>query len=191
MNDSAQRKNRGGRPRGVSVQLPTRNDPDRLLGYEGAFVRALVENPKLTYAQAWAIARGVPPERATKGMRSSASQALQRPRVQKYLAEQRAAVHAKAKEQIACDRVSVLRDLQEVKDRCMEAVPVFNARGTPIGRWTFNATGALRALELIGRELGMFVDRKEVRHGPLHDVSDNELETILAESAAQAGFVIV
>jgi hypothetical protein len=173
------------------VQLPARNDPDRLLGHEEAFVRALIEQPKITYAQAWAIARGLPIERATKGMRSAASQAMQRPRVQKYLAEQRAAVSAKAKEEIACDRVAVLRDLLEIKNRCMEAVPVFNARGEPIGEWTFNSAGALRALELIGRELGMFVDRKEVRHGPLLNVTDEELDTILAESAAQAGIGIV
>jgi len=172
------------------VQLPARNDPDRLLGHEEAFVRALIEKPKLTYAQAWAIARGLPLERATKGMRSAASQAMQRPRVQKYLAEQRAAVSAKAKEEIAYDRVAALRDLLEVKSRCMEAVPLLDKFGRPNGSWTFNAAGALRALELIGRELGMFIDRKEVRAGPLQDVSEEELDTILAESAIRAGIVI-
>lgn len=47
------------------------------------------------------------------------------------------------------------------------------------------ANEAIKCLELIGKELGMFVERKEVRTGPLESVSDEELTRIAQELYAQ------
>lgn len=38
-----------------------------------------------------------------------------------------------------------------------------------------------RALELLGKELGMFVDRKEIRTGPLDEATPDELERLREE----------
>lgn len=72
----------------------------------------------------------------------------------------------------------------------MQAVPVVDRHGGPTGEFRFDAAGALRALELIGRELGMFVERKEVRSGPFEGVSDDELDTIIFDAALGAGLEI-
>jgi phage terminase small subunit len=66
----------------------------------------------------------------------------------------------------------VLNQLVEVSQRCMQKTPVMifdreekeyvqatNEEGE--GIWTFNAMGANKSLELIGKHLGMFVEKHE------------------------------
>lgn len=54
----------------------------------------------------------------------------------------------------------VLEGLMEVKDRCMEATPVLTKEGIETGDYIFNAPGANKALELLGKHLSMW-DKKE------------------------------
>lgn len=181
---------RARRPRGVHVECASRHDPDRLTAREESLARALVENPGITHKHAWAVARGIPRESATESMRVLAAKALARPRVQMRLAELRAAVHAKATDEIAYGRLDVLRDLLDVKARCMAKESIITKSGARLGERLVDAAGALRALELIGRELGMFVERKEIRHGPLDDIRDDELDQIILDAAFEAGMQI-
>ncbi len=55
----------------------------------------------------------------------------------------------------------VLAGLQEFAERTMQRVPVLDRLGNETGQWTFKAGAATRAFELMGRHLGMFVDRHE------------------------------
>lgn len=56
----------------------------------------------------------------------------------------------------------VLMGLKEVAERCLQRVPVVNMAGDQVqdeeGRdvWQFNAPGANKAFELLGKHLGMF-----------------------------------
>ena len=96
---------------------------------------------------------------------------------------------------LALDRLYVLRNLKEVVERCMENEAVRDRNGkqvtvvTKTGElsavYTFDSKGANRALELIGKEFGMFVDRKEVRHGALAEASDEELDAELGRLASE------
>lgn len=97
----------------------------------------------------------------------------------------------------------VLADLVKIKERCMQQSPVLDRRGQPVkdnqGRsvWAFDSRGALKALELMGKHLGMFTDRHEINaddslrvhvdYGTQANVltlpgmqalSDNELQTL-------------
>lgn len=65
----------------------------------------------------------------------------------------------------------VLENLQEVLERCMERAPVLVRQGREMvqlvdedGRnvWEFNANGANKSLELLGRNLAMWTERTEV-----------------------------
>jgi len=177
----------------VHVAIASRLDPDRVTAFEESLVRTIVENPEITYAHAVARLRGIPREKATGSMRVLASRALARPRVQKRLAEMRAAVKAKAEEEIGYGRLDVLRDLLAIKTASMEIVPIFVGTGLRMrvaGERLADAGGALRALELIGRELGMFVERKEVRAGPLEQLADDELDQIIVDAATIASIEI-
>lgn len=53
----------------------------------------------------------------------------------------------------------VLDGLRENYDRAMQHEPVLDRDGKPTGEYTYAGTIANRALELLGKHLGMFVDR--------------------------------
>jgi hypothetical protein len=79
----------------------------------------------------------------------------------------------KVTDQIAFNREWIMDKLRGIVER---ALPV---QAQPSDKPEFAA--ANRALELLGKELGMFVDRKEVRTGSLLDeVEPSELEQLRA-----------
>lgn len=61
----------------------------------------------------------------------------------------------------------VVSSLREVAERCLQRAPVTNAKGKQVqdeqGRdvWKFDSTGANRALELLGKHVNAFGERKE------------------------------
>ena len=59
----------------------------------------------------------------------------------------------------------VMKDLKDVKEKAMDSVPVRDKDGNPIGTYNFNAAGANKSLELIGKELGMFVNKVQPDEG--------------------------
>jgi phage terminase small subunit len=91
---------------------------------------------------------------------------------------------------IVAGRKWVLTSLKAVAKRCMQAEPVLDSKGTPTGEYTFQASGANRALELLGKEYGMFVDRTDSVHrfASIVDLLENgtpeQLQTELAELEA-------
>jgi hypothetical protein len=58
--------------------------------------------------------------------------------------------------ELAVDRVWVVKQLIEVVERAMQAVPVRDKKGYPMGSYVFQGQVANKALELIGKSLGMF-----------------------------------
>lgn len=56
----------------------------------------------------------------------------------------------------------ILNGLREVAERCMQGKERLAKDGTPLGVWQFDSAGANRAMELLGRYKGMFVDKHEV-----------------------------
>jgi hypothetical protein len=59
----------------------------------------------------------------------------------------------------AVDREWVLSNLKENVERSMRHEPVHDSRGVPTGEFRYEGGVANRALELIGKELGMFGER--------------------------------
>jgi phage terminase small subunit len=69
-------------------------------------------------------------------------------------------------ESIGITKESVIKSLIDIRDRCMQSVPILDTSGKPTGEYRFNATGATRAVELLGKSIGLFnqkfsVDVKE------------------------------
>ena len=87
-------------------------------------------------------------------------------------------------------RVWVLDELRDNALKAKAAVPVLDAKGQPTGEWRADFGASNMALKLIGMELGMFVERKEVRHGRLDDVTDEKLREITEAALIEAGIVI-
>ena len=121
-------------------------------------------------------------------VRSEAGKVARKPAVaatiERLKAETAAELAKSMKHDLGLDRVFVLSNLKEVVERCMEHAPVRGRDGKPIpGQYTFDAKGANQALMLIGKELGMFVERREVRHGALVDASDEDIDREIATIA--------
>jgi phage terminase small subunit len=131
--------------------------------------------------------------------RSEGYKLCKRPQVAAYLEQLKAeagkALLEHVANDLALDRKYVLGNLKEVVERCMERELVLDRNGKPVtvitktgelaAVYTFDSKGANRALELIGKEFGMFVERKEVRHGALAEASDEELDAELGRLASE------
>lgn len=115
-------------------------------------------------------------------------------RVNEILAE-REKLHgqstAEAIQRAALTKEWVIDRLVENVDRAMQAEEVKDSQGRLTGEYRYDGSVANRALELLGKELGMFIDRKEVRTGTLDGATPDELERLreelIAERARRAG----
>jgi len=54
----------------------------------------------------------------------------------------------------------VVNNLKTVVERCMRQVPVIDKDGNSIGEYRFDASGANRALELLGKHIQEFQRKK-------------------------------
>lgn len=84
----------------------------------------------------------------------------------------------RAIEKTGIDKAWVMAELVEVVKMAKAAEPVRDANGEPIGEFKQNLAAANKALELIGKEFSMFIDRKEVRTGPLDSLEHDELKEL-------------
>lgn len=131
------------------------------------------------------------------GARPSAARLLRDATVCSRVAELRKAVEEPARERAiekaAVSKAWVLERLTKVVDLGMAIEPVMDRDGGETGELkAANLPAANTALGLIGKELGMFVDRKEVRTGALDGLAHDDLkafrDALLAfEAAGQGG----
>lgn len=99
----------------------------------------------------------------------SASRLLENPKVKDRIAEiltERESIRQRevteAVKAASLSKQWVLERLMENADRALQRQPVLDDEGAPIGEYTYNGSVANRALELLGKEVGMFIDRKDV-----------------------------
>ena len=101
---------------------------------------------------------------------------------------------AKRAQRVEVTQDYVLSNLVEVVERTMQRAPVMDRKGEQVtdeeGRavWTFDAKGANRALELLGKHLGIFTDkiRAEVS-GPDGGPMASEIVVRFVEPGEEAG----
>jgi phage terminase small subunit len=71
-------------------------------------------------------------------------------------------LQARVADSVVVSRQWVIERLVENANRAMQAAAPLDGQGQPIGDFKYDGSVANRALELLGKELGMFVERKEV-----------------------------
>ena len=89
--------------------------------------------------------------------RQIGSENLSKPAIADRIAELQAERGAKTE----LDAEWVLERLKRIYDRCMQEEPVKDADG-PTGEFKFEHSGANRSLELIGKHLAMFTEKREL-----------------------------
>ena len=83
---------------------------------------------------------------------------LTKPNISKRIAELMA--ERSAKTEITAEYV--LSSLHKVAERCMQERSVVGSDGEESGEYKFEHSGANKSLELLGKHLGLFVERKEL-----------------------------
>lgn len=121
-----------------------------------------------------AVTAGFAPKRATV----TGSELLARPEVKVRIAELQALVTERVTEKTGISKAWVIEELVEVVKMAKQAEPVTDAKGERTGEYKQNLPAANQALGLIGKELGMFIDRSEVRAGPLDGLEHEELRQL-------------
>ena len=101
---------------------------------------------------------------------------------------------AKRAQRVEVTQDYVLSNLVEVVERTMQRAPVTDRKGEQVtdeeGRavWTFDAKGANRALELLGKHLGIFADRVRAEvSGPDGGPVASEIVVRFVEPGGEAG----
>jgi phage terminase small subunit len=89
--------------------------------------------------------------------RQISSENLSKPDIQEYLTQ----LQRERSQRVALDADWVLRRLRENVERAMQATPVLDRNGNDTGVYRYEGAVANRALELIGRHLGMFNELSE------------------------------
>ena len=135
------------------------------------------------------VAKGEKPPRAyvaagysEAGAAQSAGRLLKDAQVCARIEQLRKAVEEPARERAiekaAVNKAWVLHNLTKIVSMGMQAEPVTDEEGQPVGEYRQNLAAANKALELVGKELGMFVERKEIRTGALDDLDHEELKRL-------------
>lgn len=130
---------------------------------------------------------------AAKSAHVLASRMLKLDKVASRVAEIRKNISTLAEEKSAIDKTWVIDQLVENVGMAKQAIAVCDREGKETGEYEQNLAAANRALELIGKEIGMFVDRKEIRTGKLDHLSPEDqvtaLEAVEAAIREQQGAV--
>ena len=94
-------------------------------------------------------------------------------------------------ERIAIDKAWVVSKLVENYERAIGGKQPVDQEGNPVGPTPVaNLSAANKALELIGRTLGMFGDREDAaKTDDFSHLTDEELDRRIAELGQELGFV--
>lgn len=144
------------------------------------------------------VAKGVNPTESyvqagysKNGAQQSAARLLLKAVITERIEQIRANITAMATQKTGVDKAWVLAQLVGNVNIAKAAEPVLDHEGKPTGEYKANISAANRALELIGKEFGMFVDRKEIRTGDLDDIPHEEkkaaLDLVREELARRTG----
>ena len=95
---------------------------------------------------------------SSKTANEQAAQLLAKLSIQKYICE----LKNKRSERVKYSQDELMRDILEVKNRCMQANPVLDKEGNETGIWKFDSNGANKALDMLAKHVGFYeTDNKQ------------------------------
>lgn len=121
-------------------------------------------------------------EAGYKPSRSAASRLSANVNIQARVAE----LLSRVAEGVVLSRQWVIERLVENANRAMQAEAAKDSDGAPTGEYRYEGSVANRALELLGKELGMFVER-QVRDENVRILSDEPIDDVEWERRYAAG----
>ena len=95
---------------------------------------------------------------SSKTANEQAAQLLAKLSIQEYICE----LKNKRSERVKYSQDELMRDILEVKNRCMQASPVIDKDGNETGIWKFDSNGANKALDMLAKHVGFYeTDNKQ------------------------------
>ena len=87
-----------------------------------------------------------------------ASELLSKLDIQEYICK----LKNKRSERVKYSQDELMRDILEVKNRCLQANPVLDKEGNETGIWKFDSNGANKALDMLAKHVGFYeTDNKQ------------------------------
>ena len=95
---------------------------------------------------------------SAKTANEQAAQLLAKLSIQEYICE----LKNKRSERVKYSQDELMRDILEVKNRCLQANPVLDKEGNETGIWKFDSNGANKALDMLAKHVGFYeTDNKQ------------------------------
>lgn len=95
---------------------------------------------------------------SAKTANEQAAQLLAKLSIQEYIQK----IKNKRSERVKYSQDELMRDILEVKNRCMQANPVLDKEGNETGVWKFDSNGANKALDMLAKHVGFYeTDNKQ------------------------------
>ena len=95
---------------------------------------------------------------SAKTANEQAAQLLAKLSIQEYICE----LKNRRSERVKYSQDELMRDILEVKNRCMQANPVLDKEGNETGIWKFDSNGANKALDMLAKHVGFYeTDNKQ------------------------------
>ena len=93
-----------------------------------------------------------------KTARAIANELLTKLDIQEYIQN----IKNERSERVKYSQDELMRDILEVKNRCMQANPVLDKEGNETGIWKFDSNGANKALDMLAKHVGFYeTDNKQ------------------------------
>jgi phage terminase small subunit len=98
------------------------------------------------------------------GKDQSAEKLLRKTEIRARVDEIRANIEKAVEHKVGVTKAWVIEKLKENLERAMQRVPVLDHDGAETGEYRYEGNVANKALELIGKELGMFITRTSLEN---------------------------
>ena len=89
---------------------------------------------------------------SAKTANEQAAQLLAKLSIQEYVQK----IKNERSERVKYSQDELMRDILEVKNRCMQANPVLDKEGNETGIWKFDSNGANKALDMLAKHVGFY-----------------------------------
>lgn len=155
-----------------------------LTAKQEAFCQAIVKGkgPSDAYRSAYNAEKMKPAVIAVK-----ASELLANGKVAVMIELLRKPVMEKVVEKISIDKSWVIEKLVTIVGMGMQAEAVIDNNGEVSGEYKQNLAASNKALELVGKEFGMFVEKKEIKLTSVQEMADEDLDAMIVRKAKEAG----
>jgi phage terminase small subunit len=101
-------------------------------------------------------------ECSEEAARKAGSRLLTNVDIKSEIVRRQEAINKKVEEDTGISVQWVLDSFKSIAERCMQAEAVTDREGNPTGEYRFDSSGANKAVENIGKYLGMFKDKGDV-----------------------------